>query len=453
MKFDGTELTWTVKPANSTPRTVTAKVGVSKACTPVTPILSCIDKLPGDKIKAYFGYNNLNGFDIAAPVGPYNTMSPGATDRGQPTQFFKGTVANSFSVEFTGTSLTWTVFGSSATASSTSTQCSPNKPPACSAGAAPYSATCQGAQTVIALDGTGSKDPEGFPIVYLWKTDCVGGVFDSATKVTPSLSLPAPANGAARSCSVSLTLTDGVAEVTCSQNVAVTACNTDCKGTSGGSAIKDTCGVCGGNSSTCIDCSGASNGTAVIDKCGVCGGTNKCVDCAGTPNGSATLDRCGVCNGDGKSCLSCVKNDVGDVITTLDTNAKALKANVTLAVRRLLLVGNTKENRQFADRTLAEASRLADESWTKIWSIPQVINSCTNTESCAQVDNSGLIDAYNSNTASLRALTTQTMRLVKKARRGKLTANDQQIPRKADALVKESNELSASIPRFASDCK
>jgi hypothetical protein len=452
VKFDGSELSWTVKPANATPRTVTAKAGVSKACTPVTPILTCIDKLPGDKIKAFFGYTNLNGFEIAAPVGTSNTMSPGAADRGQPTQFFNGTVANSFSVEFSGPALTWTVFGSSATATATSTQCSPNKPPTCSAGAAPYSATCQGAQTVIALDGTGSKDPEGFPIVYLWKTDCVGGVLDSTTKVSPSLTLPAPAAGAARSCSVSLAVTDGVAESTCSQPISVTACNTDCNGTPGGSAIKDACGVCGGNGTSCIDCSGATNGTAVIDKCGVCGGTNKCIDCAGTPNGTATLDRCGICNGDGKSCLSCIKTDVTDTITALDTNAKALKANVTQAVRRLLLVSNTKANRQYAERTLAEAARLADQSWTAIWSIPKEINSCTNTESCTQVDNGTSIDAYNSNTTSLRALTTQTMRLVKRARKGKLTANDQQIPRKADALVKESNELSASIPRFASDC-
>jgi len=87
-------------------------------------------------------------------------------------------------------------------------------------------------------------------------------------------------------------------------------CVQDCAGVWGGSLGNDACGVCGGDSSTCLDCAGTPNGIAVldcagvcngdtvIDECGVCGGDSSCVDCAGTPNGIAVLDCAGVCNGD-----------------------------------------------------------------------------------------------------------------------------------------------------------
>jgi hypothetical protein len=129
----------------------------------------------------------------------------------------------------------------------------------------------------------------------------------------------------------------------------------DCLGTCGGSAMRDACGVCGGDSSSCAgcpdkaacnyatalvadlslcrypktdrdcngqcmvarDCTGACGGAAVRDSCNVCQGSGlSClegycpsaldhVDCAGTCNGTATEDACGVCQGDSTSCAVC----------------------------------------------------------------------------------------------------------------------------------------------------
>jgi hypothetical protein len=452
VKFDGSPLTWTVRTKGSAPHTATAKAGVSKSCSPVTPVLSCVDKLPGSKIKAYFGYTNLNNFEVAIPVGPYNTLTPGAADRGQPTKFFTGSVANAFSVEFTTPSLTWSIFSLSAKADAASNECNPNKPPVCNAGPTPYAVNCQGTTTVVALNGTLSKDPEGFPITYLWTTDCSTSVFDDPKKSSPTLALTAPVNGAARSCSVSLKVDDGVSTSSCSQTLSVSSCAVDCGGKPGGSSITDACGVCGGNGTSCLDCSGVQNGGAVVDKCGVCGGTNKCLDCAGVPNGSAKLDQCGVCNGDGKSCLSCVKSDVSATLFALDSNSKALRVNVTLATRRLLLVDNSRPNQQYATRTQAEAAALANDAWTEIWTVPQVINSCTNAEACSQVDNSTSITAYTADFENLRQLVTRTLRLVRRARGGKLSPSEQKISKDTDDLVAQSAELSASIPRFSSTC-
>jgi len=100
-------------------------------------------------------------------------------------------------------------------------------------------------------------------------------------------------------------------------NVLVQAFNTatqcpDCEGVKGRAAplVKDVCGVCGGDGSTCTDCSGKVNGTAMVDQCGVCTANagyspNSCVTCDGVVNGSAIVDVCGVCNGDNTTCLGC----------------------------------------------------------------------------------------------------------------------------------------------------
>ena len=80
----------------------------------------------------------------------------------------------------------------------------------------------------------------------------------------------------------------------------------DCLGQFQGSAVLDACGVCEGNNDTCTDCAGVIFGTSVVDACGECRGDNStCADCAGVPNGTGCYDICDVCNGDGTSCIDC----------------------------------------------------------------------------------------------------------------------------------------------------
>jgi hypothetical protein len=73
----------------------------------------------------------------------------------------------------------------------------------------------------------------------------------------------------------------------------------DCEGN-----IFDECGICGGDSSTCLDCNNSINGEAYIDGCGECVGGNTgedaCLyDCSGVPGGSEIVDICGICGGNG----------------------------------------------------------------------------------------------------------------------------------------------------------
>ena len=114
-----------------------------------------------------------------------------------------------------------------------------------------------------------------------------------------------------------------------------------CDGEPNSGQTNDVCGVCGGNSSSCIDCRGVPNGNAIrdncnvcrddfvdlcaadcagvwggdstVDDCNICGGDNSCVDCAGQPNGGATVDHCDDCGIPAVHCaheLSCTDDSV-----------------------------------------------------------------------------------------------------------------------------------------------
>jgi hypothetical protein len=61
-------------------------------------------------------------------------------------------------------------------------------PPVCDAGDG-YTEECQGTVTNVALDGTGSSDPDNPPITYAWSSDCPGASFDDDTSPTPTLSV------------------------------------------------------------------------------------------------------------------------------------------------------------------------------------------------------------------------------------------------------------------------
>jgi hypothetical protein len=67
----------------------------------------------------------------------------------------------------------------------------------------------------------------------------------------------------------------------------------------------DSCGVCGGNNSSCADCAGVPCSNAYEDNCGVCDDdpSNDCVQgCDGGWGSGTELDECGVCGGN-NSCL------------------------------------------------------------------------------------------------------------------------------------------------------
>ena len=85
----------------------------------------------------------------------------------------------------------------------------------------------------------------------------------------------------------------------------VDLCAADCAGVWGGDATVDDCNICGGDNS-CVDCAGQPNGGATVDHCDDCGipAVHCAMDCAGEWGGSGILDACSICNGDGSKCAT-----------------------------------------------------------------------------------------------------------------------------------------------------
>lgn len=81
-----------------------------------------------------------------------------------------------------------------------------NLPPSSDAGG-PYTQECTGFTTTVALDGSGSSDPEGFALTYSWSTNCPGGTFDNPSLAQPTLSVNT-SGSCSITCQVFLTVTD-----------------------------------------------------------------------------------------------------------------------------------------------------------------------------------------------------------------------------------------------------
>lgn len=450
--FDGSRLTWTLQAPGAAVKTVTAKKDVSRQCAPLKPVVECIDQKAGGTYVAHFGYKNDNSFEIEIPTGALNKFVPAPEDRGQPDLFFTGRVTNLFSVNFDGSALKWILGGESATADRYSALCSPNSLPVCHAGG-PYSAACQGAQTTVALSATGSNDPEGQSLTYKWTSSCTGATISDATAESPTLTVIAPDDGAAVACTVELKVSDGIDSVSCEQPVAVGACETDCDGNTGGSAVTDECGVCGGDGSTCLDCNGVPNGGAVEDQCGICGGTNACLDCLGIPDGTAKPDSCGVCGGDGSTCLGCTDTDITSMLFAMDTDAQRQEANIIQFARRLERLDSSESTERFIAQTRLEADKLSTRNWQLTWSLPQIIKNCTDTQTCSQVDNSATVNSYNTNAQTMRDLSSEVFRRINRFLNGDVRLNDRKLDKGAERIYQEAIGISSSVPRFSSVCQ
>ncbi len=102
----------------------------------------------------------------------------------------------------------------------------------------------------------------------------------------------------------------------------------------------DSCGVCGGDNSSCIGCDGIPNSGAELDLCNVCGGdSSSCSGCDGVPNSEAEFDYCGVCGGDGSSCID--RKLISEVIFLDDNLRKCVNNSAATYVDELTALSCT----------------------------------------------------------------------------------------------------------------
>ncbi len=90
----------------------------------LSPQVTCVDTSVKGQFTAYFGYTN-SGSPVTIPTdSKFNKVSPSVYNGAQPSDFTPGTIVNAFSVVVTAPSVSWTLGGATASASSHSTQCS-----------------------------------------------------------------------------------------------------------------------------------------------------------------------------------------------------------------------------------------------------------------------------------------------------------------------------------------
>lgn len=92
--------------------------------------------------------------------------------------------------------------------------------PVCNNGG-PYTFECNGQVTPVTLDGTGSFDPDGGPITFLWFEECANGFFDDPTSPTPTYNIDL-AGACSQTCVIELRVFNAAGVVTkCNTTVTV----------------------------------------------------------------------------------------------------------------------------------------------------------------------------------------------------------------------------------------
>ena len=172
-------------------------------------------------------------------------------------------------------------------------------------------------------------------------------------------------------------------------------------------------------------------------------------DCSGVPGGTAVVDRCGVCGGDGQSCLGCVQADNTDVLFAMDGGGALQRDNVKSAAR---LVRKRLGARfaKFAGNLEHQADTLYIDNWELTWTIPRVVDQCSNQVFCVETDFSAAVFDYDENARKLRKLTKKGVRKLRRETGNRKLGR--RILKEANALLNENLALSSSAAVQASTC-
>ncbi|MCB0310090.1 MAG: putative metal-binding motif-containing protein [Bdellovibrionales bacterium] len=236
--------------------------------------------------------------------------------------------------------------------------------------------------------------------------------------------------------------------------------------------IVDSCGVCGGDDSTCLDCGGTPNGSALPGtSCqtgleGICqsGAYDESCQCNPIQTASTEIcdgidndcdgetdeivDQCGVCGGDGTSCLTCVQKEQSGISESLDGGVKNLERQIGRALRRL--TGANKQDRKlhkYADRTKKLAHEIQLRSWTISWWLEPLVTECDAPPQCVRVTNTSILDEYIENNNKMFKILKRAMKKVKNSTRGSWRKSDLQLLRAGEKQFKKNQDLANSVPR------
>lgn len=250
-------------------------------------------------------------------------------------------------------------------------------------------------------------------------------------------------------------------EVKCSASLAaMEECENQkgCDGIRNSGLVRDVCGICGGDGTSCLDCKGIPNGDAEIDQCGVCEGDGlSCLDCNGVPKGTAQEDRCGVCGGDGTSCLSCQTQNFSGHIDRLAKFYDRQESHVLRLLRRLgsyKLTGSDQVRNQRAVRQL-----IQNVSDTRVLAInngltqlPKLITSCITKEFCRPISTAPSNKLFRDGATRLNDLARNVGARLRSVGKRSLSPIEGQLLAKIKTLRDAAIKLSLTLPLNTDSC-
>ncbi len=301
-----------------------------------------------------------------------------------------------------------------------------NDAPTCDIELTTDNVICQGDITTLEFDASGSTDPDGDDLTYEWSTTCLDSQGNPETITIlnggqqAQLSLTQPGLGNVVDCEMIVTVTDEFNQSsTCSTPVHVEGCDID------------------------TDCTGTPGGNATVDLCGVCNGNNECLDCFNVPFGDASVDQCGVCGGDGTSCLECESTEIVESQFQLDQGAKKQEAIIDYHVK--LIKGINKKQGPKLSAWLADvqfqAHELQNSNWVLSWQLPNIIDSCANTELCVTVSNTPILETYKVQSLELLDLGKKVVKKWYQKKKRKLKKLGKLTSKKLKQLKKKRRKL------------
>jgi hypothetical protein len=227
-----------------------------------------------------------------------------------------------------------------------------------------------------------------------------------------------------------------------------------CDQVPGSGLIRDVCGVCGGNGTSCLGCDGQPFSNLVNDQCGMCGGDGlSCLDCNNVVKGTASIDRCGVCGGDGNSCLGCQTVNLAPKLTILDGRAKEAENVTKAALKSLRKLRKDTKTKKYILSMGKIANKLQFDNWVLVWTtIPTFNQNCENKVHCQTLYNTPNLEEYRVRAQELRQTTYDVIRRIRTVRKGKLTKIEKGYLKKADSIYEDAIKLSYTVPETHEEC-
>lgn len=161
------------------------------------------------------------------------------------------------------------------------------------------------------------------------------------------------------------------------------------------------------------------------------------------------VDSCGVCGGDGSSCAPCIERDIKDIQIALDGGAKDQERLIRRALSRVKKV--SKRSSSYIKTTQFKAHQLQIRNWTISWWLPSLTVQCNEAWACATSSNLPILEEYRVHNTELRDLLFEVLAKLKKITKKTVRA-DKVLYEQGLTQHQKNIDLSNQVPETQSVC-